>query len=62
MPGSDTRDQRAIKAVACPRCNAWAGSPCFRKGQPTPTHHGRPFCHTERRQAWLEYKHQRENV
>ena len=59
MPGTDTRDQRAIAAVASPRCNAWAGAPCFHKGQPAPVRHGRPFCHSERRQAWLEWK--REN-
>jgi len=60
MPGTDTRDQRAIAAVACPRCNAWAGAPCFHKGQPAPVRHGRPFCHSERRAAWLDWK-KREN-
>lgn len=59
MP-TDSRDQRAIKTVACPRCNAWAGSSCYHKGEPTPTRNGRPFCHNERRRAWLEYKHDAE--
>lgn len=55
MP-TDTRDTRAIAAVACPRCNAWAGSPCFHQGAPAPVRLGRPFCHNERRAAWLEWK------
>jgi hypothetical protein len=57
---TDTRDQRAIGAVVCPRCNAWAGSPCFFKGAAAPVRHGKPFCHAERRAAWLEWKHQQE--
>lgn len=56
----DTRDRRAIAAVACPRCNAWVGYPCFHKGRPTAVKLGKPFCHAERRQAWLEAKHAQE--
>jgi len=55
---SDTRAIRAIAAVACPRCNAWAGSPCFHKGVPTPYHIGKPFCHSERMRAWVTWKEQ----
>ena len=54
--GTDTRDARAIAAIECPRCHAWAGSPCFFKGEPTPVRNGRPFCHSERRAAWVESK------
>jgi hypothetical protein len=53
---SDTRDVRAIAAVECPRCHAWAGAPCFFKGQPTPVHQGRPFCHSERRKAYQAWR------
>jgi hypothetical protein len=57
---SNTRELRAIAAVECPRCHAWPGAPCFHRGQPTPVHLGRPFCHNERRRAWVTWKESHE--
>jgi hypothetical protein len=47
---SRNREQRAVAEIPCPRCNAWAGSPCFVRGKPGASVHG-PACHQERRVA-----------
>ena len=59
MPKHDTRDQQAIAAVECPRCQALAGHSCFYRGKPTPTLNGHPFCHLARHAVWLAWKKQR---
>lgn len=50
---TDTRDDRAIRAIACPRCGAPAGKQCTWR-QPQDGRHGtiaRPSCCLERRKA-----------
>lgn len=50
---SRDRERQAIAQVACPTCHASAGQPCRDPGTRRPIlTRGRPYCHTERRQAW----------
>ncbi len=64
---TDTRERRAVAAVACPLCGAEAGKPCRNpiqhQAQRGPEDH-RPqpqHPHRERRAAWLEWKRKQES-
>ncbi len=54
---TDTRDRRATATVECPRCGAKPGEPCQPKRDFA---QGRPWCHSERRAAWLDWKRNRQ--
>ena len=56
VSATDTRDQRAIALVECPRCHAPAGLACRAKTGIGSIQLGRPLCHSERRAAWTAWK------
>lgn len=55
---TDTRDRRATEAVACPRCHAKPGELC-RVDPATLNGPARPHTHSERREAYRQWRDKR---